>query len=108
MLIHTLKQLNTDKMLEVDELVEVSAFARTIEQEYTELELPVPGWLQDSVNILREEIAKRTRASDLAKLKDLENRLEGFKTVNEKRNEAQRELAALQKKLGMAPAKAGR
>lgn len=108
MLIEKIKGINLDRLLEVDEAVELSAVARTLEQEYTNLELPVPGWLTQASDLLREEIAKRTRASDLARLKELEAQLESFKTVSEKKSEALRALAELQKKLGLTPAKAGK
>jgi hypothetical protein len=58
--------------------------------------------------VLREEIARRTKAADLAELKRLEGELEGYKTVSERKNEAQKRLAAIQNKLGMSPAKSGR
>ncbi len=108
MLTEKLKALNLDRVLDLDEAVELSSFARILEQEFVNLELPVPGWLQAAGDTLREEIAKRTRASDLALMRDLESQLEGFKTVTEKRRDAEKRLADLQKKLGMAPAKAGR
>ena len=97
-----------DRLLDMDEAVALSLYARGLENEYGHLEMPVPDWLVKSSDVLREEIARRTKAEDLAALKRLENELEGYKTVNEKRGEAQKRLAALQNKLGMSPAKSGR
>ena len=103
-----LKQLNMDRLLDLEEAVVLSAEARGLEAEFGELEIPVPEWLTKASDVLREEIARRTKAADLAELKRLENELEGYKTVGEKKVEALKRLAALQGKLGMSPAKSGR
>lgn len=103
-----LKQLNLDRILDIEEAVEMSAYVRTQENEYGFLELPLPEWLVKAGDVLREEIARRTRAADLATLKALEGELEGYKTIGEKRTEAQRRLGDLQKKLGLSTAKSGR
>jgi hypothetical protein len=103
-MLEKLKQLNLDKILEMEEAVQLSAFSRSLEGEYEALELPVPDWLVKATDILREEIARRTRASKLSELKNLEAELEGYKTVTEKRTEAQKRLADLQKQLGLSKA----
>lgn len=107
-MLEKLKQLNVDRLLDNDEAVSLSAYARTLESEYESLGIAAPEWIEKSTTVLREEIARRNRASDLARLKELEGELEGYKTVGEKRTEAARRLVELQKKLGMVPAKAGR
>jgi hypothetical protein len=101
-MLEKLKQLNLDRLLDMDEAVSLSAYARAMDQEYESLEIPAPEWLVKSSDVLREEIARRTRAADLAALKNVESELEGYKTVTEKRTEAQRRLANLQKKLGLS------
>lgn len=103
-----LKNLNLDRILDNDEAVVLSAEARALAAEYEALDVPAPEWLDKATNVLREEIARRNRASDLARLKELESELEGYKTVSERRTEAQRRLADLQKKLGVVPAKSGK
>jgi hypothetical protein len=108
MSLSALKNLSVDRLLDIDEAVSLSAYARGLETEYGWLEMPVPEWLEKSTNVLREEIARRTRQADLAKLKDLEAELDGYKSVGERRDEARRRLTEIQKKLGIAPAKAGR
>ncbi len=96
-----LKELNLDRLLNLEEAVNLSAYARSLEAEYEALGLDPPEWLERSVFNLREEIAKRTKAKDLSDLKALQSELESYKTVNEKRNDAQRRLADLQKRLGL-------
>lgn len=107
-MLEKLKQLNLDRILDMDEAVTLSAYARGLADEYSNLEMPAPEWLTKSTDILREEIARRTRAADLATLKALEGEIEGYKTVTEKRTDAVRRLADLQKKLGLSTAKSGR
>jgi hypothetical protein len=108
-MLEKLKNLNLDRVLDTDEAVTLSAYARSLENEFEFLQIPVPEWLVKAIDILRAEIARRTHAADMAALKALENELEGYKTVTEKRGEAQKRLADLQKKLGLsATAKAGK
>jgi len=106
-MLEKLRELNVDRLLSLDEAVNLSAFARALEAEYETLGLDQPEWLERSILNLREEIVKRTKAKDLADMKALEAELESYKTTNEKRNDAQRRLANLQKRLGLT-AKAGK
>jgi hypothetical protein len=99
--LNAMKNLNLDRVLEMDEAIAMSAEIRQFEAECEALELPTPDWVLKSADVLREEIARRTRADALAQMKRLETELESYKTVGEKKNEAQRQLAALQRKLGI-------
>lgn len=99
--IEALKNMTLDRIMHIEEAVIMSADARALTQEYEELELPVPDWLTKATDVIREEIARRTRAESLNELKKLELEVEGYKTVNEKRGEAQRRIGDLQKKLGL-------
>lgn len=103
-----LKSLNLDRVIEIDEAIALSADIRTLQAEYDELAIERPEWLNNVANIVREEIAKRTRANDLAQLRNLEAQSESLKTVDEKRNQINDAMAALQRKLGMTAAPAGR
>jgi len=107
-MLEKLKGLNLDRLLDMDEAVALSAYARSLEAEYEALELGIPEWLVKACDVLREEIARRTRATALAELKEIENRIEGYKSVSERRSEDQKRLADLQKRLGMSTAKSGR
>jgi hypothetical protein len=97
-----LKQLNIDRLLDLDEAIEMSAAARVMAEEYAIFALPIPDWLERASATLRDEIAKRIRAGKLARLKQLETRLETYKTPNEKKKEDLAELAKLQNDLGLA------
>lgn len=102
MSMQALKELNLDRVLDNDGAVWLSAEARLMEQEFAALGQAVPEWLEKSATILREEIARRNRASVLEEMKRVERELEGLKTANERKQDAQRRLAALQKQLGMS------
>ena len=99
--LQALRNLNTDRLLDIDEAVALSAFARALESEFELLEQPVPDWVEKATDVLRTEIARRTRANKLAELRKTEAELESYKTVNERRGEAQKRLAALQEELGL-------
>src|SRR5579872_6166327 len=103
-MLEKLKGLNLDKLLDMDEAIALSAYARGLENEYGHLEMQTPEWLEKSTDVLREEIARRTKAADLAELKRLESEIEGYKSATEKRGEAQKKLAAMQNKLGLSKA----
>ncbi len=107
-MLEKLKNLNLDRLLDMDEAITLSAYARSLDNEYELLGIPVPEWLTKATDVLRAEIGRRTHAADMAALKALEGELEGYKTVSEKRNEAQRRLGELQRKLGLSTAKAGK
>ena len=100
--ISALKNLNLDRVIDMEEAISLSADARLMSTEYSALGIPEPAWLDKSTNVLREEIGRRTHASDMAALKQIENELEGYKSVGEKRDEARRRLVHLQKKLGLS------
>lgn len=104
-MLQALKNLNLDRILDMDEAVALSLYARGLMNEYAELELPMPEWVEKSTDVLRTEIARRTRASDLAELKRIETELESYKSVGERKTEATRRLASLQNRLGLSTAK---
>ncbi len=105
MSLQALKNLNLDRVLDMDEAVTLSAYARNLENEYGHLQIAAPEWLEKSSAVLRDEIDRRTRAADLAELKRVELEIEGYKTTGERKSEAQKRMAALQDKLGLAPVK---
>jgi len=105
MSLQALKKLNLDAVIEMEEAIALSAYARTLEAEYAELDMLAPEWISKASETLREEIARRSHAADMAELKRLQGEIDGYKTASEKRAEAQNRLAAMQKKLGLATAK---
>lgn len=97
-----LKSFNANKIFEMEELVEMSLNARSLAAEYSSLALDLPDWLTEATDLIRTEIASRTRASDLRELQGLQRDLDDLKTREERRKEKEAKLAALQNRLGLA------
>lgn len=105
--IQALKSFNTDKALEIEELVGMSADLTGLLEEYETLDIVAPDWITAKHDEVRTEIGTRTRAADMAELHNLENQIESLKSATEKRQDATKRLAALQSKLGLT-AKSGK
>ena len=101
--IKAIKEIVLDRILDIDEAVALSAEIRNLELEYLTIKIPAPEWLVKASETLRTEIARRVHSNDLAELQRLEAQLDSYKSVNERRDEVQSKLAALQSKLGMGP-----
>jgi DNA-binding LytR/AlgR family response regulator len=102
MSLQALKALNLDKIIETEEAVALSAYARSLDAEYEALDMTVPEWISKSTETLRQEIGRRTHAADMAEIQRIERELDGYKTTTERKNDAQKRLAALQKKVGVS------
>jgi hypothetical protein len=102
MSLQALKQMNLDRLIETEEAVALSAYARQLEGEYEALDMLPPEWITKSTETLRAEIARRTHAADMAEIDRINRELEGYKTTTERKNDAQKRLSALQKKVGLA------
>jgi hypothetical protein len=105
-MLEKLKNLKLSGIIDIDEAISLSKYARGLAEEYAELGQVVPEWLEQQTKALREEIGKRTRESDLARLKELEREIEALKTQAERRTDVQRKMAELQERLGMKAARA--
>lgn len=99
--ITTLKEMNLDRILDLEEAVALSHFGSGLEQEYSELGLDAPEWLGRSLGTLRAEIAQRVKAQKTIELRKLDAEIEGYKTVSEKKTEALRRRGKLIKELGV-------
>lgn len=106
--IQALKELNVDRLLNLDDAVSLSADARALAGEYETLCIQTPEWLEKSTLTLRDEIDRRTRAADLKAMKDLETEIDSYATVTERKTRAQKHLAELKNKLGQSAARAGK
>lgn len=102
MSLSTLKALNVERILELDEAVWLSTEAEGLKAGFETHELEVPEWLEQSIQVLNEEIAKRTRAADLAAFKEAQAEVESLRSASEKKARAQARIEALGKKLGLA------
>lgn len=100
-----LLRLDLDRMLSIEECIDLSAYARSLEYEYEFLEIDMPEALNRSIVVLRDEITKRKRAEDESELRKLQGALDGLKSASERKTDVLAQIAAVQKRLGLKPAK---
>lgn len=107
-MLEKLKNLQLDRVLDMDEGVALSLFARELEAEFLRLDIDVPEWLTTKAEALRAELARRLRADRLRKMDELRSLIETYKSTNQKRADALEQLAKLQKLTGLGTVKAGK
>lgn len=90
-----LKNFDANRM-DLEALVELSAFARTIEGEYVALKVAAPEWVTVQAKSLRREITSRLADAKEKSLREKKARLATLKTTEEKRKELADEIAALE------------
>lgn len=91
----------------IEELIEMRATARMIYEEYTSgQKLNAPDWLSNAVNELDREIADKVRDERLRRLSEVRARRAQLRTTEEKRSEADQEIADLENALGIKAAPA--
>jgi len=95
MTIDRLKNFNVDAT-DIDELVAISAFARSLAAEYEANTLEKPEWLETKSAELKREINGRQADARAKKIKEIKLKLGTLKTAEEKRNELNAELARLE------------
>lgn len=97
-LIERLKNINIESAT-IDEMVEVSADARSVEAEYGQLKVSVPDALTSGVATLRKAIQFRIQDKMEKDLKSLKAQMEAMQTVQEKRDKIAAQVAALEAQL---------
>jgi ATP-dependent Lon protease len=95
-MLNKLKNFDALRM-SVEELLELSAYARGVKAEYEYSNMEVPEWIETQIKTLKREINTRNAEALEARKRELEVRLEGLKTTREKREELEKELAKLNK-----------
>lgn len=103
MRVSDLKAVNYDK-IDVDEAVALLGFGNMMQSQYRSSGLEVPEWLKDSVSSLEKDVARRKRDSLERALKSALARRDALKTADEKRREAEADIARINAALGNAPA----
>lgn len=93
-----LKNFDVER-LNLDEVVELAAFARVYREEYEKNGGEVPTWLSDSLKSLRREINVRQLDGVEKTLREKISRLEALKPAEQKRQELQAEIDALKQRL---------
>lgn len=88
----------TASRMDLEELVELSAKARTLEGEFGTLGVDLPEWIGVQIKSLRREIKSRNAESLAAKLTSLKARRAAIATPDEKRQRLDTEIAELETK----------
>jgi len=94
------KYQNFDKdRLTLDELVELSAFGRSIRSEYEALNIPEPEFVDIQLKALRREITVRNADALEAELRKINARLTQLATPEERREALRKQKAEIEEKL---------
>lgn len=99
-MLEKLKNLNVDR-LDIEEAVALATWGRATQNGYTHYQVPAPKWLGDAIDTLDVEINRRRREMLLARKAELEANLTQLRTREERKADAQSELAALNDALGI-------
>ena len=93
--LQSFKTFNADRM-DVDELVALLAFGKTLRTEYEALQLEEPEFVDTQLKSLRREINARNADKIAARKRELTARIDSLKTPTQKKAEAEAELARLE------------
>ena len=98
MALGTFKSFAADRM-DLDELVALMAFGKSIRAEYEALQMEEPPFVDIQLKSLRREITARTADKLEARKRELTARIDSLKTQAQKKAELEKELAGLEKQL---------
>lgn len=85
--------------LNMEEMVELAAYARTLQDEFIGQGVEVPEWLTLQAKVVSREIKAKNAAEIEKKLREAKGRREVLKTPGQKKADLDRTIAALEKKL---------
>lgn len=85
--------------VQLEEGVALSAFGRLVSQEYKELGIEAPDWLQEKIDDLRERIRSRREEAIVQRLRDAKEKLAFLTIAEKKRTDLAGEIARLEKLL---------
>jgi hypothetical protein len=84
----------------LESLMELAAYGRTLAAEYEAQQVPPPQWLSENLKLVAEAIKATWRQERLAKLKAAEDELGKLRTQEEKRAAKEEEVRRLREELG--------
>jgi len=93
--LQTFKNYNTTRA-DLDELVAMAAFGRTLRAEYESHQIEEPEFVGAKLKSLRAEIADRNADKIAARKSEIKARLDALKSPKEKAAELRKELDALE------------
>ena len=97
-MLEKLRTANVDRF-DLDELVELSAFARQIRGEYDALSLDQPEWITDASKRISVELKSRMHDNLVRRQKQIKSKLDELKTPTERKDALRKELQAVEKAL---------
>lgn len=97
----TFKSFTADRM-DIDELVALMAFGKSLRTEYDALQMEEPAFVDLQLKSLRREITARTADRLEARKRELTARIDSLKTPAQKKTELEKELANLEAQLATA------
>jgi len=80
---------------DINELVELSAYARALRLEYEALGVEVPDDIDHQIKAVRREISDLQRDAIAARRQSIRSRIDALKSPDQKRKELEEELAKL-------------
>ena len=89
-----LKEFTADHY-DIHELVDLSAYARSLRQEYETLGVEVPDDIEFQIKAIRREIKAKQSDAVAAELQRVELELKGLQSREEKRSELEKKAARL-------------
>lgn len=95
-MLEQLKNFAANRM-NIDELVALAAYGRTLVAEYEAHEVECPEWVAEQLKALHREIKLKNADRIAARLRDAQTRLESMQTPNEKKAKLRTEIARLKK-----------
>lgn len=81
--------------LQMEDLIELAAFGRHYQAEYEAQGITAPEFVKDNLATLTREIQSKVAEAKAARVKTIQNSLEGLKTSQERRAALEAELAKL-------------
>lgn len=84
---------------EVERLVELAAYGRSLALEFDMQQIPAPKWLTTNLAFLGREIKARYRSQKETELRALEDKIERLKSQEEQRQDAMEKAKALREEL---------
>lgn len=92
------KSFSIDR-LDVDEMVALLAFGKSLRAEYESLQIEEPEFVSTQINTLKREIRAKLSDKLEAKKRELAARIDSLKTPAQKKNELEAELKRIESQL---------
>ena len=99
-MLDTFKAFNTE-VADLDELVAMAAFGRSLRAEFESLNVSVPEFVDDQTRVIKREIETRVADRRAARVRELKAQRDSLKTAAEKREAIEKELASLGEPVGV-------